>query len=255
MTVASLACSSVEGGDEGVTREPNPIGSGLRIRDVGDPANGMAGTEVNVTGAIVIAVDTFDETRDGKSRGTVYVQDVGGVDPYSGVSLYAPAFVPANLRVAPGDVLDLRGRYVQLGRIGGANFGANFLPQIERPAAEFRYEFAVPKPLEVDVSELDDFETGRKWLNMLVTVKSPSLRKNLVECPPGSGRVVAPISDATEGAGDCPRDRKGVTMTNELFDLKPGSVPANTELRSITGVVTWFFNFHIAPRSAADIKE
>jgi hypothetical protein len=259
---ASLSgCSSDEKGDPSHPHTANPIGDGSRVRDVVDPSKKLAGTQVNVSGAIVIAVDAFDETKNGKSRGTIYVQDMGDKLPYSGTSLFAPSFVPANLRVAAGDVLDLRGQYVEVTSVGTANFAGKVLPQIAQPAAAFRYEFAVPEPLEIDVNDLNDYDTGRKWLNMLVTIKNPKLYKGLADCS-NSGRVVAPITDVVTSTVDCPKsvdltdaERNGATVTNELFDLKPGAIPAKTELKSITGIVTWFFNFHIAPRSMADIKQ
>jgi hypothetical protein len=44
-------------------------------------------------------------------------------------------------------------------------------------------------------------------------------------------------------------------ISNELFDLKnQGPVmEAGTVLKSLTGVVTYFYGFKVAPRSAADL--
>ena len=43
------------------------------------------------------------------------------------------------------------------------------------------------------------------------------------------------------------------TLTNELYPLLDTDIPAGTTLTSITGVVTYFFNLHLAPRSPADL--
>ena len=47
-----------------------------------------------------------------------------------------------------------------------------------------------------------------------------------------------------------------VTITNELFDLKNAGIQfaTGTRIRSVVGVWTYFYGFHLAPRSAADIE-
>ena len=45
-------------------------------------------------------------------------------------------------------------------------------------------------------------------------------------------------------------------VTNELFDMQTQGppMPGGATFKSITGVVTYFASFHIAPRSAADFE-
>src|SRR5262245_33613651 len=93
------ACSTPAGDDHLDAGPPTAFGAGERIRDVADPTlpNHPADkTNVLVTGATVLWVDTYDETANGKSRGTVYVQDVGSQAPYSALSLFSPTFVPGD---------------------------------------------------------------------------------------------------------------------------------------------------------------
>ncbi|WP_394820547.1 hypothetical protein [Pendulispora albinea] len=242
--VLAAACSSEEG-DAKTTTTPTVLGDGERIRDVGDPAARRAGAKVYISGAQVLAIDTFDETKNGSSAGTIYVQDPGSAAPYSGISLYKPAFVPSNLRIAPGDVLDLRGPYVELAKIGGAVFTPpGVLPQLDRPTATFRYEATLAAPVEIDVNDLNDYTKGRRWLDMLVTVRDVTLATPPSNDTSNSGRVTAKL---IPGGRDVP------TLSNELFDVPAGSIPAGTKLQSLTGIVTWFFSFHIAPRSPDDI--
>lgn len=239
-----VACGSRDG-DQPVEVKPNPIGTGVRIRDVVDPSKNMAGATVSISGAVVLTTDTFDETGDGKSRGTVYVQDIGSSAPYSGVSLFSPVFVPSSLRVVPGDTLDLVGQFVTVSAIGAAVFNpGEVLPQISKPTAYFRYEYKTPDPTEINLDDLKDFNAGYQWENMLVTVKDVTLCDGLAN---SKGRVTGPI------ATDCASSAGAANISNELMALQVNNYPPGTKFASITGVVTWFFSYHLAPRSPDDL--
>lgn len=91
-------------------------GTGARLSDLNDPSKPQPteGAEVNVTGVTVVAVDEYDETNNGSSIGNLYVQDLpidGQVPPYGGITLFDTSFNPPALRVAAGDVVDVRGGY------------------------------------------------------------------------------------------------------------------------------------------------
>ena len=100
-----LSCGGSEAGDphsnHGV---PPPEGKDLRIRDITDPASEKKAAHlqtVAVSGVRVIAVDQHDETQNGRSQGTIYVQDLLP-DPrtgYAGISLFALEFVPGNRKI------------------------------------------------------------------------------------------------------------------------------------------------------------
>lgn len=245
-TFALGACGSrATEDDNGVKPKPNPIGGGVRIKDVVDPAKNMSGATVNVSGAVVLTIDTYDETSDGKSAGTVYVQDIGSQAAFSGASLYAPAFVPSNLRVVPGDTLDLLGVYVIESSIGKAVFNpGEGLAQISKPTATFRYEYQTPAPLVIDVNDLDDYNKGFQWENMLVTVQNVTIYDGLTS---SSGRITGHITPDYTSNADSP------AISNELIPLDASSVPPGKKYKSITGIVTWFFSYHIAPRSLDDL--
>lgn len=222
-------------------------GSGLRIRQVTDPAlQGRPATDsiVTVTGANVVTIDTFDETQNGRSRGTIYVQDVGSQEPFSGIGLFAPAFIPGDLRVGPGDVLDLTGQYQENKAIGTAIFPeGQVLAQLARPVATFRYEFRAPEPRLIEAQDLADYNVGRRWIGMLVTLKNVKIQS---DCKPDKNfRVQCPIT-----APD-PNVRNPGVIVNELFDYRGDS--KDTVYAQVTGVVTYFFGLHVAPRSAADM--
>ncbi|HEY8075195.1 MAG TPA: hypothetical protein VIF62_13820, partial [Labilithrix sp.] len=145
---ALLACGDAGHGDtDYALGVPPPNGKDQHISDIGDPSKPnhsgflVSGNTVNISGAIVSNVDNYDETGDGKSKGTIYVQDLGSKLPYGGSSLFSPSFVPGDLHVSSLDVLDLSGQYVEEQNIGAAVFamGAT-LEQFSKPTATFRFE-------------------------------------------------------------------------------------------------------------------
>ena len=80
---------------------------------------------------------------------------------------------------------------------------------------------------------------------MLVVVKNVTLFDDIKGETSGStgaltGRVSGHITPAAKGK-----------VTNELIQL--AGTPAGTKFTSITGIVTYFFDLHIAPRSQADL--
>ncbi len=239
----AAACSS-RAGDPPAPYTPSVLGQGMRLRDVQDPARGLAGQTVSVSSAVVTAVDAFDETKDGKSRGTIYLQDVDLAGPLGGISLYSPTLQPADLRLAPGDVVDIDGQYVEQQTIGTTvDFSPAFLPQMAKPAVALQYSTTPPEPAVIDVADLNNFDSGRKWIGLLVTVKDVTLATGTTG--DGKGRVTA---DFTNLQG-------GPSISNELYDIPANAYPPGTHFASVTGLVTYFFNLKIAPRSAADLVQ
>lgn len=203
--------------------------------------NYPAPEKVYATCLTVTAVDRWDETGNGAS-GTVYVQDTVSPTPvYGALSMFDPNFSPPDLRVLAGDVLDVTGTYEEfVGPSAGAFPQCQTLPQISG-AASFRFDGAVPAPVEITPADLNSYDKARQYMNMLVKVK------NVVIAADGSsssGRYSANVAipSGTPWA-----------ISNELFDV-PGSMPlhANDSFDSVTGIVTYFYSFHLAPRSAAD---
>jgi hypothetical protein len=263
LLIGLVSCTASGGGGDPASNNGVPPvgGKDKRIRDVADPnveghADIVATTQA-VSGAIVIAVDTFDETKNGKSLGTIYVQDLGSKDPYSGITLFAPTFNPGNLAVSPGDVLDMRGQYTEAKTIGTTvTFAPGaVLPQISKPVATFRYETQVPEPLDIDAADLSDFTKGRRWMGMLVRVKNITLQKDAAADM--NGRVTVDLSQAAAGAakGCDAAFPKPASITNDLFDLAAMGLKQGTTLKSVTGVIGFFCNLKIAPRSPADIVQ
>lgn len=206
---------------------------------------------VCLSGLTVVAIDTFDETGDGKSSGNFYVQDTSDDPlPYSGVTLYRPSFSPPDLRLAEGDVVDFLGTYMEFNGPSTFKFGyCRTLPELSG-ALTFRFDNNQPlTPKEIPIEDLKSYETGRPHLGTLVKLVNVQLGS---EGPSGSsGRYSAKLEvGSIKDVADVP------TVTNELYDLKGvGPVLAKSGVfKSITGVVTYFGGFHISPRSAADFE-
>lgn len=259
-----VSCSSQSGDPHSDAGIPAVGGKDLQIRQLTDPSlpghETLVGTTQAISGAVVIAVDTYDETMNGKGAGAILVQDIGASKdtPYAGINLFAPSFNPGNLKVSPGDVLDMRGQYQENTRIP-SNPPVIFAPgavlsQLAQPIATFRYETAVPEPVDIDLQDLTDFAKGRRWLGMLVRVKNVTAAADLYTS--SSGHASIDLTKAPQGAGtacEAPFP-KAVQLVNDLMDLKPLPVKDGTPIKSIVGVVGFFCSLKIAPRSPADIQ-
>ena len=235
-----------------------PLGNGLRIHDIQNPASPhySPNKSVNVTSIVVNWLDTYDETQDGKSVGTVYVQDVGSTVPYSGMGVFEPSYVPSDLRVLPGDVIDFVGPYQEVTNIGSAMFPTGqVLPQLAKPVGNFRYEFETAPAVAVSLDDLNDYAKGRQWEGMLVTVTDVYTAE--AQCAPdpscnsSSDRITFPVLSV---AGTVP-NANNVAISNELYAASKPVFAAGTHFQSVTGIVTWFFSYHIAPRTPADLVQ
>lgn len=205
---------------------------------------------VCLSGLTVVAIDTFDETGDGKSSGNYYVEDTAAdLPPYAGVTIYRPSFSPPDLRLAEGDVVDFLGSFQEFAGPSGPFGFCHTLPELSG-ALSFRFDNNHPLlPKVIPLEDLKSYETGRPHLGTLVKILNVQLGPDGPSS--SSGRYSAKLEvGAIQNVADVP------AVTNELYDLK-GQGPMLTggaSFKSITGVVTFFYGFHIAPRSAADFE-
>ena len=205
-----------------------------------------------ISGATVSVIDTFDETGDG-AIGNYYVQDTAD-DPstlpaYSGVTVFGPTFTPPDLRLFPTDVVDVFGTAEEyIGPSAGAFSYCRTLPEF---AGTMSFRFDGVQALQaktIPVEDLHSYDTARQWFGMLVRIENVSVGPSSVS----SGRLTAPISVSAGSAQDIP------TVDNELYDVEFDGPPTSTtggSFKSITGIVTYFYEFHLAPRSPADFEQ
>ena len=198
---------------------------------------------VSTTGVTVTAVDTFDETGDG-AVGSVYVQDTVPNPPvYSGISLFEPGFSPPDLRVFPGNVLDVTGPYEEYAGPSSGSFAeCQTLPQLGG-AASFRFDGTVPKPVVIKADDLNSYDSARQYLGMLVEVVGVTLSSTPST---SSGRYSIAVAVSSG---------QSFSISNELFDL-PGKMTLSQyqQFYSVTGIVTYFYSFQLAPRSVDDFQ-
>ncbi len=215
---------------------PTALGSGSRIRDIMDPTlptHPASGASVSITGATYLVVDTFDETHDGKSKGTVYLEDLPASTPlaYSGASLYAPTYLPANLEPAPGDVLDLVGTYTENKSIGSAIFSSGTaLIQIDKPVVKPRFEYQLPAALVIQASDLDNYAKGLQWESMLVTIQNVTFPDSITD---SSGRdTVHVTSDTSPATGPRSTTSSSTSSGGTRASPRRRSSPARSSSRS-----------------------
>jgi hypothetical protein len=205
---------------------------------------------VHVTGLTILTIDTYDETGSGQ-QGNIYVLDCAGADPpaYSGVTVFDPSFSPPDLRLAPGDVADALGVLTEFPGPSGSEFNfCRTLPEIGGTLS-FRFDRTgdvVPK--SIPVSDLATYQSARRWLGMLVRVEGVTIAAAPYE---KNGRYTVEISTGISSMVEDP-----VAISNELYDLKGlGPMLAkDAVIGSVTGIVTYFYGFKIAPRSRDDIE-
>ena len=268
------------------------LGDGAKLADVLGPATWLdpddtdsascsspAATSVYVTGVTVVAVDRFDETGNGQ-RGNFYVEDTS-VEPveYSGATVFAPSFSPPDLRLAEGDVADVNGALQEfLGPSSGKFGSCKTLPELSGTLS-FRLENGTRTPKAIKLDELKSYETARKWLGMLVKLEPLEGANTLVVtsdpsmgCQKGGGACVASGDCCSTSCVDkvCSSMRYQANLdvgagvkqsdvpkiSNELYDIEvegPALV-MGAQFKSITGIVTYFYGFHIAPRSKDDFE-
>jgi hypothetical protein len=257
-----IACGGGNG-DAPAAPLGNEYGDGARIAElVGeahwlDPADKESercsqppDRRVYITGATLVAIDRFDETGEG-ARGNFYVQDSADEPAeHSGMTVFRPSFSPPDLRLVPGDVVDLLGVLTEFLGPSVGRFGqCRTLPEIGGTMS-FRFENGRVEPKLVPLEALTSYESARKYVGMLVRVEGEGV--SIAGAPTSSaGRYAASIN-VGEGvsAEDVPK------ISNDLYDLEADGPPLadGATFHAITGVLTYFYGFKIAPRSPDDFE-
>lgn len=246
LVVSLLSCSSGGGDLNNLSENPkilgNPIASqaapATRIKD---------GQIIKAQGVVIVAIDNYDDNGQG-AIGDIYVQDPVQTGPkgtaWSGLRLFRPTKNPPDLELAPGQGVNLVGEFVAFaGPPGSAPFGDGILsPQASNGALTLTYEGKPPEPVDLTIEDLRDAKTGMQYASRLVRFKNVVLTNDFI-----GARPEATIYDTSRvlvlGAKLYP------VHLDTAVNAKKG-----VTLKSVTGVLDYFYNFKLCPRSRADIE-
>jgi len=271
-----FGCDITSDGSTGDPRsEPvaNELGNGVRLREVIPAADWYDATNmesagcgqpsdrsVRATGQVIVAIDRYDETGDG-ALGNIYIQDLYEGDdeplPFSGVTVFAPSFTPPNLRLFEGDVVDTFGNLMEFIGPSSSPFGeCKTLPEIGGTMS-FRFDHGPALPLTIvnkngGAARWDGiigYQNARQYMGMLVRIEGVIVVGELDD--DGKGRLTVTM-DMGGGIGA----QDAIKISNELFDLGNAGpeITDGTIFQSVTGVLTYFYGFKLAPRSIEDFE-
>lgn len=210
--------------------------SGDTIYMVQDPSNAhfvQDGDEVVLERKVVTAVDKY-----GSRTGSFWISEPNG-GPWSGVQVYNTDTTSAwwtELQV--GDLVTVHGRKMEYSYLDPNTNEPLFddpLTEITE-ASVTRLGAGTPiTPTDIDAADLKTVETGEKWEGVLVrftNVRVSTIRER-------NGRLEVNLFGSTKAQDDL----------TDLTTVQPGVC-----LSRLTGVVTYFFDYYVIPRSAADIE-
>ena len=244
---ALVGCGRSGGDDDGGDNGGNPDAGGgedVTIQEIQSDSMPV-GTAANVRGVVVTAIDNY-----GSRKGGIYVQEPEGGE-YSGIFVYLSGTEAADLM--PGDLVDVVGgvkdEFAWQG--GGCDDGEEETDSLTElsPAegssisVEKVGDGTIPTPPVLnpwDLSGLAGVAEAEKWEGVPVTFENiramrepegvddddPTLKELLITGPFSLGSSLTELSDSI-AEGDC--------------------------YASVTGIVDWFFNFKLLPRTPADL--
>lgn len=212
------------------------------------------GAGVNLRAVRVTAIDQYDETQSGRV-GTLWAQEVSPpgdtADRFApcpllpdasgrvcAISMFSPSFSPTGYRPAEGDLVDVTGgayNEFTCATCGSPFAEGNFLPQV---ATAVLVRAGVAPPVEPIAVTLDEILAHyRELMGVLVTVEN-----------------VTATSDPDARFGEmiiAGAARTGLSLAPQLTPI-PGA-HAGTRWDRVTGVVTYFYNPKLLPRSPGDL--
>jgi hypothetical protein len=233
--------------------------------DHADDESPALGSQVFLRSVVVTSYDSYSEPRqDDAQMGDeiVCVQDMGytgGVTVQdaeggwrSGIALFNPSIIPASQKIGPGDLVDVRGEYLEF-CLDASNSPDSYcrasnterLTQLGNATVTRVGEVAVPEPYDAMSSEFEQARYAEDYEGVLVRLEE---RFEITPCIPinEDGEPNCCVGDYDK-YGNLETDV--LTITNEFY-----SIPTGTScLTSVTGIVTWFFGYRLSPRGPEDI--
>lgn len=247
LVLGLVACRDSGGGDDGPSPDASTTGGEVTIQEVQNDSM-VAGTKVTLKGVIVTAIDNF-----GSRKGDIWVQEPGGGE-YSGVQVYgAPLDQVAALVV--GDVIDITGAQKAEFALSSDTSG-NTLTELEPVDGGTMVVTKVssgtpPAPAVVDalaIGQLTDFMARHaeweKWEGVPVTLNNIAAT-SAQECITSMGDCTDTTYNRFDATGD-------IQVQSGLAAMPEPKVARGDCFASITGIVTYFFDYQINPRTEAE---
>jgi len=241
LSLSLIACRDTSHGDDDVTPDTPP--GEMTIQQV--QSDMLApGSPVELKGVVVTAIDAY-----GMKTGDIWVQEPEG-GPYSGVHVYgAPLDQVATLQL--GDVIDIKGAVKDefaLSSDMSGNTVTELKPESGGQMIVTKVSAGAPlTPQVVDALAIGQLATWQaraaeweKWEGVLVQVTNVSA----LSAPATIG------SDTTLEKVSLTGD---VLVESALAALPTPKIAVNDCLGSVTGVVDYFFDYQILPRTTAEV--
>ena len=256
VVVGLVACRGGDNGDDQPTPDGNTNPADVKIQEIQndamapcDPATPATCVELKIKGVVVTAIDTF-----GGRTGDFWIQEPDG-GPYSGVQVFgAPLDQVAGLQI--GDVVDIAGAQKAEFALSSDTSG-NKLTELEpveggtmsvtKTGANMPVQPQVVDALAI--GQMTDFMARHaeweKWEGVLITVSNVQSFSDQ-ECITSMGQC----NDATYQRFDITGD---VQVQSSLAAMPATKVGSGDCFASVTGVVGYFFDYQILPRTTAEI--
>lgn len=256
LVLGLVACRDSGGGDDTQTPDGSTGSEDVTIQEIQsdempacDPATPSTCVELKIKGVVVTAIDKF-----GGRTGDFWVQEPGGGE-FSGVQVYgAPLDQVAALEI--GDIVDISGAQKAEFALSSDTSG-NKLTELEpiEGGSMTVTKVGSGAPLEpavVDalaIGQMTDFMARHaeweKWEGVLVKVNNVQAFSSQ-ECITSMGQC----NDMTYERFDITGD---VQVQSSLAAMPDTDVRAGDCFSSVTGVVGYFFDYQILPRTTAEM--
>lgn len=227
------------GGGDGI------VGGTVTIQDIQTPPGLALGTIVDVEDVVVTAIDGY-----GTRTGSFWVQDPAGGE-YSGVMIFTTN-TSAVADLAVGDLVTIRGAETDefaLSGEGGDDSGRTLTELADPEGGDMEIEKTgtapLPAPSVVDPTLLggDDAASdaeNEKWEGVLIQFANVAV----VSAPRGVSSTDPTLTEM--------RVTGPYRVGSSLVEL-PETIVLDTCYATLTGVVDYFFDYRLLPRTAADL--
>jgi hypothetical protein len=244
-SLAVLGCRS----NSNTTIDGNGTGDsssdGTKIQDIQNdtmPVN----TPVSLIGKVVTAVDTF-----GGTLGNLWVEEPeGGVN--SGVLIFNKANTVDVSTLVPGDIVNVTGGVKEEFALSSDTSGLTDTevgpPKTGNLTIIKTGHTAVPAAIVVDALAIGQMSTATERAAAWEPYEGVLITVNKVE------EFGAPKTFGSTGAADDVSFHATGTLVIEASLVAfPAGLTANTCLGTVTGVLDYFFDYNLLPRSASDL--